>query len=427
MSTVILGGGIAGISAAYHAGVEGEEAAVYEQNPSWGGLCDHFTVDGFRFDRAVHLSFAKDKHVRKLFDLSVESFVHPPLAYNYYEGYWLKHPAQNNTFPLKVDEKVRVIMDFINRDSSLTANDYERWLRYQYGDYFAEHFPMRYTRKYWTLEARELTTSWIGNRMYRPSVEEVLRGAMAEDTPNTYYADEMRYPKKGGYKAYLNYMADRSTIHLNKRVISIDTKNKTVEFEDGGLQHYEHLLSSIPLPDVVRLVKNPPRRVVEAGEALCATSIALVSLGFKHPDIPKYLWFYIYDESVPPARVYAPSMKSPDNVPDGKSSLQFEIYFSKYKPLAIRGERLVEHAVDKAEELGWFGKNDINVVDYREVEYGNVVFHKNMEAHRKAIHDFLDREDVIPIGRFGEWAYFWSDQSLLSGRRGMVKVTKKKA
>jgi protoporphyrinogen oxidase len=427
MSTVILGAGIAGISAGYHAGVEGKEASIYEQNPSWGGLCDNFSVDGFRFDRAVHLSFAKDKHVRDLFDLSVQSLSHPPLAYNYYDGYWLKHPAQNNTFPLTVDEKVRVIMDFINRDSSLTASDYERWLRYQYGDYFAENFPMRYTRKYWTVEARELTTSWIGNRMYRPSVEEVLRGAMEEKTPNTYYADEMRYPKKGGYKAYLNYMAERCTIFLNKRIISIDTKNKKVEFEDGGSQRYERLLCSIPLPDVVSLVEDAPRRVVEAGEALCATSIALVSLGFKRPDIPKYLWFYVYDEPVPPARVYAPSMKSPDNVPDGKSSLQFEIYFSKHKPLTIRGDHLVDHAVDKAVELGWFDKNDIDVVDYREIEYGNVVFHKNMEKHRKIIHDFLDEQGVIPIGRFGEWAYLWSDQSLLSGMKGVARAVKKKA
>ncbi len=426
MSIVILGGGIAGISAGYHAGVAGEEAFVYEQNPSWGGLCDNFTIDDFRFDRAVHLSFAKDQHVRNLFDLSVESYAHPPLAYNYYNGYWLKHPAQNNTYPLAAEEKVRVVMDFINRDSSLTTSDYEQWLRYQYGDYFAENFPMKYTRKYWTLEAREITTAWIGNRMYRPSVEEVLQGAMAESTPNTYYAKEMRYPQKGGYKAYLNYMAERCTICLNKKAVLIDTKNKRVEFEDGGNQSYEHLISSLPLPEVVKLIKDAPRKVVEAGEALCATSIALVSLGFKRSDIPKYLWFYIYNESVPPARVYSPSMKSPDNVPAGKSSLQFEIYFSKYKPLSIRGDLLANHAIDKAVDLGWFGKNDMEVVDYRELEYGNVVFHKNMEENRKIIHDFLEAQEIISIGRFGEWEYLWSDQSLLSGKQGTAKVMEKK-
>ena len=95
--------------------------------------------------------------------------------------------------------------------------------------------------------------------------------------------------------------------------------------------------------------------------------------------------------------------------------------------MKVRGDHLVEHAVEKAVDLGWFGKNDIDIVDYREIEYGNVVFHKNMEANRKTIHDFLDQQDVIPIGRFGEWAYLWSDQSLLSGMRGVAKVIKKKA
>ena len=57
---------------------------------------------------------------------------------------------------------------------------------------------MPYTKKYWTLEAKELETKWVNNRMHVPSYEEVEKGCYNETKENKYYADEMRYPKKEG-------------------------------------------------------------------------------------------------------------------------------------------------------------------------------------------------------------------------------------
>ena len=54
-----------------------------------------------------------------------------------------------------------------------------------------------------------------------------------------------------------------------------------------------------------------------------------ISVGLKTKNIPPYLWWYIYDEDILPARVYSPSLKSPDNVPEGCSSLQMEVYCNR--------------------------------------------------------------------------------------------------
>ncbi len=43
---------------------------------------------------------------------------------------------------------------------------------------------------------------WIGNRVYQPSLKEVLYGSYTDKTPNTYYAKEMRYPKENGYYGF---------------------------------------------------------------------------------------------------------------------------------------------------------------------------------------------------------------------------------
>lgn len=420
--TLILGAGISGISASYHLSQKGIENIIFEKDDDWGGLCGNFQINGFRFDKAIHLSFTENEYVKKLFSKSCEYITHKPIAYNYYQGHWLKHPAQNNLGPLELDEKIEIISDFIeNSNQKENIKNYEEWLKAQYGNYFSEKFPMLYTRKYWVLDAKDLSTAWVGNRMYQPNIKEVLKGAFESDTPNTYYAKEMRYPKIGGYKSFLEFMRKDCDIRLNKEVIEINTSEQLVYFKDGTHQKYDKMISSIPLPEYAMLIKDMPDDAKQACENLKFTSIALVSIGLNKPNIPKHLWFYIYDEEILPARCYSPSIKSRDNVPSGFSSLQFEVYFTKEKPLPAEGEELIEHIVEKSEQMGIFRREDIIVKDYRVLQYGNVIFNHGMEENRKTILDYLEKIHIRTIGRFGRWEYLWSDQSLLSGMDIKIK------
>jgi len=414
--TVILGAGISGISASYHLNQKDIDNIIFEKDNDWGGLCGNFEIDGFRFDKAIHLSFTQTNHVKELFSKSCEYITHKPFAYNYYKERWLKHPAQNNLESLSLNEKIEIISDFVeNSNKKENIENYEDWLKAQYGNYFSENFPISYTRKYWALEAKELSTTWVGNRMYQPNIKEVLKGAFEKKTPNTYYASEMRYPAKGGYRSFLNYMRKDCDIRVDKRVIEIDTKNKIVYFEDNTTQNYDDLISSIPLPEYKNLIKDMPNEVKYACDKLKYTSVALVSIGLNKPNIPKYLWFYIYDEDILASRCYSPSIKSPDNVPKGCSSLQFEIYFSKDKPLDLSYDELIEHIIEKSEKMNVFKKEDITMKDCRVLEYGNVVFYHGMEDDRKIVLDYLNNLNIKTVGRFGKWEYLWSDQSLMSG------------
>lgn len=410
----VLGAGISGISAAYHIGLKGQEAVVYEKDDDWGGLCGNFNIGGFRFDKAVHLSFTENEYVKKLFAESYEYYSHKPLAYNYKEGIWIKHPVQNNLAPLPTAEKIKIISDFISNKFSGEILNYEDWLKAQFGTYFSENYPMKYTGKYWTYEARELSTSWVGTRISRPDIETVLYGAFESETPNAYYASEMRYPKKGGYKEFLRKMAEQCKIELSHNVIEIDTDTKVIRFSAGNTVEYTTLISSIPLPEYPKLIKSMPEHVREACSRLDCAGVALISFGFNRSDIPKYLWFYVYDEDIPFARCYSPSMKSKDNAPDGCSSLQMEIYFSDKKPLN-GSEALTKLCIDKLDKMGICSKSDIAVQDFRTVKYGNVIFYHGMEDDRQTVLEYLDSLGIKTVGRFGRWDYLWSDQSLLSG------------
>ena len=228
MGTVILGSGIAGISAGYHLKKSGDSAVIYEKNSDWGGLCGNFTIDGFRFDKFVHFTFAPDEYTKNIFEASSPTYSHPPVSYNYWKGYWLKHPAQNNLWSLPPEEKVKIIEDFVNRPQKEVSEikNYEEWLRVQYGNYFAENFPFKYTRKYWGVDPSELETKWVGRRLHVSPLGEVLFGSYKEQAENFYYTKCMKYPKKGGFRSILNKCREGLDIRFNKEVVEINTEQK---------------------------------------------------------------------------------------------------------------------------------------------------------------------------------------------------------
>lgn len=415
---VILGAGIAGISAAYHARLAGYAPVIYEAQGAWGGLLDNFTIDGFRFDKAIHLSFTNHKYVRSLFD-QTPYLTHIPNPSNYEQGKWLKHPVQNNLYPLDVKDKIEAVASFVNRPNLTNPANYKEWLVHQYGDYIANRFPGIYTQKYWTVPPEMLSTKWIGNRMYRPTLEEVLQGAMSGETSNTYYAKEMRYPVKGGYKAFIAGMASGTDIRVNKRAVRIHPKSKRVEFADGTHEHYEQLLSCLPLPELIPMIDGVPKEIAESADQLWATSVALISIGLSKPKVIDSLWFYIYDEAILASRVHSPSLKSPDNAPPHCSSLQFEVFFSKHKPLPFPQADLLEHTVHSLIRMGLVAEDEILFADLRIEKYANVVFDHGMIPRREQVKRYLRSIGILPIGRFGEWDYLWSDQSLLSGKRAI--------
>lgn len=408
---VVLGAGIAGLGAALAARRQGRRAVLFEARHRSGGLLDNFEVDGFRFDHAVHLSFASEPLVREIFDRT-PYLTHPADSTCFEDGRWLKHPVQNNLHPLPPQQKVDLIQSFLARPAELGGEDYEHWLRHQYGDAIAQRFPIKYTTKYWATPAQDLSTTWIGNRMRRAELGEILFGAFTDETPNTYYTKEMRYPEKGGYKAFIQGLIDESEIRTGHAAVAVDPVQRVVTFADGTRVGYDRLVSTLPLPVLARLM-DAPAPVLDAASRLKATSIDLISVGIDSPeDFP--LWLYIYDEDLLASRIYSPSKKSPDNAPAGCSSLQFEVY-SRGTESRYTKQALIDNARLTLERLGLCDPAAVRFYDHRRLPYGNVIFDRGMEADRDIVRAHVKEHGILSCGRFGEWDYLWSNQSLISG------------
>lgn len=423
-NTVVLGGGPAGLSATHTLSEHNIDVVLCDKNETLGGLCRSFTIDGFTFDTFAHVNFSKDSYVQSMLEEKTDYLTHKPEAYNYSKGTWIRNPVQNNLINLDIEERIRIIKGFIER-RKINPQNYDEWLRMQYGDYFTDNYPAKYTRKYWTVEPKQLETKWVNGRMYTPSIDEVLYGAMSSETPNVHYSKEIHYPVEGGFGAFMAPFLGDYIVENKKEYSGLDIKNKEIYFSDGDYIKYDNLISTIPLDVLVNGIKEDiPEKVFNAVNSLDYTSGVMVSIGLNKQHKSPALWFYIYDENILASRVYCPNIKSPQNVPDGCSSLQAEIYFSKYKPLNVNISEIKEKVVEQLIDIGLFDRGDVVFSDVKFEKYANIMFTKEVYESRDIVHQYLESLGIRYAGRFGEWDYLWTGQSILSGQRCALEIVR---
>src|SRR3989338_7951047 len=95
---LILGAGLAGLSAAWHLQKKGIDCQLFEKEPEVGGLCRSKKINNFIFDYSGHLLHFKHKYtfnlVRNL--LGNDLLKHQRSAWIYSYGKCTRYPFQAN-------------------------------------------------------------------------------------------------------------------------------------------------------------------------------------------------------------------------------------------------------------------------------------------------------------------------------------------
>jgi protoporphyrinogen oxidase len=409
---------------------EGIHAVIYEQNTWHGGHTASFRhPTGFLFDIGPHISYTKDPRIQGLFAESVDNQYETLQISlnNYWQGYWPTHPVQLHLHGLPTDLVTKAIADFVavQHAPERPIANYEDWLLSSFGKTFAETFPMQYTRKYHLTEAKNLTTDWLGPRIYRPSLEEVLRGALSAEAPNIHpYISHFRYPTHGGFHAYLRNFVRLAELRLDHKLVRLDPRAKELVFASGKREGYDAVVSSIPLPDLIPMIAGVPDDVLAAAAKLACSTCVLVNIGIDRDDISKAHMSYFYDDDICFTRLSFPHMLSPTNAPAGTGSIQAEVYYSaKYRPLTVSPDSLIEPVIADLRKCGLLRDNDrILHRSAMVAPYANVIFDLERPAALATVHGFLDDVGVAYAGRYGQWAYLWTDESFLSGERAAEKA-----
>lgn len=422
MRVIILGGGVSGLSAGYHLKKDGFEVTLYEKEDEAGGLCRSKKYNDMIFDYGVHVSFTSDEYVKNLFAKSVNYKYeeNEVSCLNYWNGYWIKHEPQNNLHSLPKEIIKKSLVDFIHakyRDKNRAEiKNYRDWCYKNFGQFFAENFTNKYTRKFWTVDPQKLNTDWIGTRLHRPNLETIIDGALDITRSNDHYVNTFRYPKEGGYKSFLKVFENNLDIRLKIYPIEIDIEQKKVYLSTGEVKKYDTLVSSIPLPEFIKCIRNAPKHVLKATTFLKWTSLLMLNFYTKRKINTLSQWNYYYDEDIPYSRIFYMSKFAKNNSPDSYTTLQIEIPYSKDKPIILRKEELINKVIQCIHKTENIGCDEINYLGDINIEYSYVIYDFNRKKSLKIIHKFLGDNGIYCCGRFGEWAYLWSDQALISGK-----------
>ena len=426
---VVLGTGMAGFGAAHRLHQEGITPVMYDKNSYYGGHTMSFRYEsGFLFDLGPHISFTKDTRIQELLAESVGGRYEtiPISLNNYWQGYWPPHPVQLHMHGLPEDVIIKVITDFLEVRSApeRPIHNYADWLYSSFGKTFAESFPMRYTRKYHTTEAENMSTDWLGPRIYRANLEEMLRGALSVSAPQVHYITHFRYPSDGGFRLYLNQFVPKGNIQLDHELVAINPRSRELSFSNGLVTNYDSLVSSVPLPDLIRMIETAPPDVVDAAKRLSCSTCVLVNIGINRADISNAHMTYFYDQDICFSRLSFPHMLSARNAPPGTGNVQAEVYFSeKYKPFRGSPSDWIDPVIRDLRRVGLV-RDDDEILESKAIllKYANVIFDLERAEALKIVHGYLDNIGIAYCGRYGEWGYMWTDESFISGEKAAERA-----
>jgi protoporphyrinogen oxidase len=424
-SLVILGAGLAGLSVAYHAQKRAVDYVVFEAEYKVGGLCKTEETGGFLFDYSGHLLHLKDPYCAELIQELLKGKVHR-VARNaaiYSHGTFTRYPFQANLYglpPLIVKE---CLLGFIrayyeNKDTESSAYPtFSDWVMSKFGEGIGRHFMFPYNEKLWTLPTEELTCEWMGDYVPRPSLEDVIAGAISDSTKAFGYNSSFLYPDHGGIQSLATEFAARiSPVRVGTSAVNVDVNQQMVSFDSGEKCRYGHLVSTLPLPSLVRILRgNVPHSVTEAAKLLRSNTVFAVNIGVRGTDLTDKHWVYIPNREITPYRVGVYSNFSDNMAPPGMSSYYVETAFAD---AAGQTEKSVyQNSLDLLLTMGFVKKrSDVTVVLTQRIECAYVLFDTRRAEARRTILSFLESINVSSIGRYGSWEYSGIEEAIMQGK-----------
>ena len=419
---VILGAGLGGLSAAWHLQKKGVDCVLFEKEKDVGGLCRSKNINGFTFDCDGHLLHFKNKNVLNLVAALLGNNLceHNRDARIYCCDRYIPYPFQANfhSLPVRVaNECLRGLISVIGNGAHKKKNsNFLEWINNNFGKGIAEHFMVPYNLKFWTLPLRRLTYEKISDFIPAISLERMLKGVDLRKSSGLGYNSRFWYPKNGGISQLpLAFARQIKNIFVNSPVSNIDLRKKEVRFSNGRREEYDFLISTIPLVEMLGLIKNIPAKVMSSFKKLRWNSIFNLNLGIDKKDNHAFHWSYFPSNDLCFFRIGFFNNISGQLAPRGRTSLYVEVAYSQYKP--IDKKNIVSRIKKDLIKIGIFSKLErIYAQDINDIKYGYPIYDKNYGLAVRNIFNFLNKNCIIPCGRYGSWRYMSMEESILDGK-----------
>lgn len=442
----VIGGGPAGLTAAYELTLRKIPVVVLEQDRQIGGLAKTVEYRGFRFDIGGHRFFTRQEPVLALWKslLGDDLLVRPRLSRILYGGHYFDYPLRpfNTLRNLGLAESLRILASYARARLSPIRPEVSLadWITNRFGRRLFKMFFESYTEKIWGIPSAEIRAHWAAQRIRGLSlltaIFSMLFPAWRRGNSLRTLTDQFYYPRLGPGMMW-DVLAARirgggGGIRLESPVVAIHHDGSRVarlETDLGGKREtweVSHVIASMPLRSLVRrLHPTPPTEIIAAADHLRYRDFLTVALIVDLPDLFPDNWIYIHDKRVKVGRIQNFKNWSAEMVPDRvRTCLGMEYFcFAGDELWEMEDDALIALAKEDLARLGLAPAEKVSDGTVVRMPKAYPVYDEGFEDAVATIRGYLERfENLQVIGRNGMHRYNNMDHSMLTALRAVANL-----
>lgn len=319
MRVAVIGAGPAGLTAAVRLSGPNCQVDVYEAAGAVGGLARSIRLWGQTVDLGPHRFFSHDRRVNELWlEMAGRDYaIVKRLTRILYKGKLFRYPLEafEALTKLGFSEAARCLASYargrIGPRASDSSGSFEDWVCRRFGRRLFEIFFKTYSEKLWGIPCQELDADFAAQRIKKFSLSEAIKGALnSHRSEHRTLADEFAYPL-GGTGMIYERMADRvrangGQVFLKTPVRRILTARNCVhglELENGTINEYDHIISTMPLTLLVERLPGISHEVIQASRQLKFRNTILVFLEIEGSRLWDDQWIYVHSPELQTGRI----------------------------------------------------------------------------------------------------------------------------
>ena len=333
----ILGGGAAGLSAAYFAHRAGVEFELFERDLEPGGMCRTLRRGGHLYDAGAHRFHDLDAEITAEVKSLLGGELRPVRAPSriWTGGRYVDFPPTplNAALSHGWSGAARIALELLTaRRSRGPAASFEDFALQRFGPTLARRLLLDYAEKLWGLPAARLSPEVATRRLRGMTLRTLVVELFASSRKTAHIDGEFLYPCLG-YGQIAGRLAaalPEGRVFLGREIRGLELDGRRVSrvrFKDGGqIECADRVLSTLPLTLLARLLGDAlPGQAREAASRLRFRRLRLVFLRLSQPRVSDNASIYFPEPRFCVSRVSEPKNRSQAMAPADETSLLAEV------------------------------------------------------------------------------------------------------